>query len=106
MGVRTGKRAVSSLLVAVPNADGELTYAGRVGTGFSAAQLRDIEKKLRAAERKTPPIEVPDSDAKDAWWVTPKFVAEVQVAGKTGGGSLRQASWRGAVSRSRVSART
>ncbi|MCT2153720.1 ATP-dependent DNA ligase [Corynebacterium sanguinis] len=95
VGVRTGKRAVSSLLVAVPNADGELTYAGRVGTGFSAAQLRDIEKKLRAAERKTPPIEVPDSDAKDAWWVTPKFVAEVQVAGKTGGGSLRQASWRG-----------
>ena len=95
VGVREGKRGVASLLVAVPDDDGELRYAGRVGTGFSNRALGEIEKKLRAAERTTPPVEVPASDARDAWWVTPKFVAEVQVAGSTAGKKVRQASWRG-----------
>ena len=95
VGVREGKRGIASLLVAVPDEDGELRYAGRVGTGFSNAQLAEIEKKLRRIQRKTPPVEVPDSDAKDAWWVTPKHVAEVQLAGATGGRKVRQASWRG-----------
>lgn len=95
VGVRTGKRGISSLLVAVPDENGELRYAGRVGTGFSNAQLAEIGAKLRRVERTTPPIEVPDSDAKDAWWVTPKYVAEVQLAGATADKKVRQASWRG-----------
>ncbi|WP_284523049.1 hypothetical protein [Corynebacterium aquatimens] len=91
VGVREGK----SLLVAVPNEDGELTYAGRVGTGFSSGQLAEIERELGRIKRKTPPVEVPAEDAKDAWWVTPKRVAEVALAGATGGGKVRQAPWRG-----------
>ena len=95
VGVRTGKRGIASLLVAVPDDAGELRYAGRVGTGFSNAQLAEIARKLRRVERKTPPIDIPASDAKDAWWVTPKFVAEVQLAGSTADKKVRQASWRG-----------
>ena len=95
VGVRTGKRGIASLLVAVPDEGGTLRYAGRVGTGFSNAQLDQIGKKLRRIERKTPAVDVPDSDAKDAWWVTPKYVAEVQLAGKTRDKKVRQASWRG-----------
>jgi len=95
VGVRTGKRGIASLLVAVPDDDGELCYAGRVGTGFSNAQLGEIERKLRRVERKTPPVEVPAADAGDAWWVTPKHVAEVRLAGATSGRKVRQASWRG-----------
>lgn len=95
VGVRTGKRAVSSLLVAVPDDEGDLVYAGRVGTGFTSAQLKDIEVKLRAIQQPTPAVDVPAADAKDAWWVSPTCVAEVQLAGRTRGGSVRQASWRG-----------
>jgi len=95
VGVRTGKRGIASLLVAVPDEEGELRYAGRVGTGFSNSQLADIGRKLRRVERTTPPIDIPASDAKDAWWVSPKYVAEVQLAGATADRKVRQASWRG-----------
>ena len=95
VGVRAGKRGIASLLVAVPDGGGELRYAGRVGTGFSNAQLEEIGKKLRRIQRTTPPVDVPASDVKDAWWVTPKYVAEVQLAGATADKKVRQASWRG-----------
>lgn len=95
VGVRTGKRDIASLLVAVPDDEGELRYAGRVGTGFSTAQLADIGAKLRRIQRATPPVDVPAEDARDAWWVIPKYVAEVQLAGATAEKKVRQASWRG-----------
>ena len=100
IGAREGKggRAggIGSLLTAVPGDDGELRYAGRVGTGFSAAQLKQIEKELRRLERKTPPVEdVPVEDQADAWWVRPQLVGEVSLAGRTREGRLRQAVWRG-----------
>lgn len=95
VGVRTGKRDIASLLVAVPDDEGELRYAGRVGTGFSNAQLADIGAKLRRIQRATPPVDVPAEDARDAWWVIPKYVAEVQLAGATAEKKVRQASWRG-----------
>ena len=95
VGVRTGRRDIASLLVAVPDDEGELRYAGRVGTGFSNAQLVDIGAKLRRIQRATPPVDVPVEDARDAWWVTPKYVAEVRIAGATAEKKVRQASWRG-----------
>lgn len=95
IGVRRGKREIASLLVAVPDEGGRLRYAGRVGTGFSGAQLEEIGAKLRRDERKTPAVEVPAEDARDAWWVTPKHVAEVALTGATADRKVRHASWRG-----------
>lgn len=100
VGARHGKggRAggIGSLLVAVPDEEGVLRYAGRVGTGFTDAGLRDVEKLLRPLERETPPVDdVPAEDQSDAWWVTPRLVGEVSVAGRTHQGRVRQASWRG-----------
>lgn len=100
VGAREGKggRAggIGSLLTAVPDDEGELRYAGRVGTGFSAAQLKQIEERLRTLERKTPPVgDVPVEDQADAWWVRAQLVGEVQLAGRTREGRLRQAVWRG-----------
>ncbi|WP_250505089.1 ATP-dependent DNA ligase [Bowdeniella massiliensis] len=100
IGVREGKGSrsgsIGSLLVAVPDESGELRYAGRVGTGFTDSQLAEIETTLRRIERKTPPIDdVPAEDSSDAWWVTPKLVAEVALAGRTRHGRVRQAAWRG-----------
>ena len=39
--------------------------------------------------------DIPAEDRSDAWWVSPSEVAEVSLAGRTLGGRLRQASWRG-----------
>ena len=98
IGVRRGRdgRGIRSLLAAVPDDQGELRYAGRVGSGFSQSQLVAIDQELRRLERKTPPVaDVPEADMLDAWWVTPKKVGEVTVAGRTRNGRLRHAVWRG-----------
>ena len=71
-----------ALLVAVGDDEGELRYAGRVGTGFSAAQLADIEKTLRRIERKTPPVDdVPAADRPSR----PLRIAAINDSGGAGG---------------------
>jgi bifunctional non-homologous end joining protein LigD len=92
-----GNRAdsVGSLLVGIPDADG-LRYVGRVGTGFTDRQLAELRTKLDALARKTNPlIDVPSADARDAHWVTPSLVGEVEFAELTGDGRLRAPAWRG-----------
>jgi len=92
-----GARAnrIGSLLLAVPDGTA-LRYVGRVGTGFTDAQLDEIAAKLRRKSRKTNPLEdVPAADARDANWVTPDLVGEVEFAEWTSTGRLRQPSWRG-----------
>ncbi len=92
-GGRSGQ--IGSLLVGIPGEDG-LTYVGRVGTGFSQADLATIGKRLDALERKTSPfIEVPSDVRRDAHWVTPKVVGEVTFGDWTDSGHLRHPSWRG-----------
>ena len=92
-----GRRAntIGSLLLAVPQ-DGALRYAGRVGTGFSERDLADLQAKFSRMERKTSPAEdVPAADARDAHWVTPSDVGEVEFAEWTTTNRLRQPVWRG-----------
>ncbi|WP_454085983.1 ATP-dependent DNA ligase [Georgenia sp. Marseille-Q6866] len=91
-GNRAGK--VGSLLLALPD-DGELRYIGRVGTGFSERDAARWAKELGREERKTAPLEVPRPEARDARWVTPRRVAEVEFAEWTSTGRLRHPRWRG-----------
>ena len=44
-----------SLLLAVPDDDGALRYAGRVGSGFTDRQLTEIAARLEPLERETSP---------------------------------------------------
>lgn len=93
-GNRSG--GVGSLLVGVPDADGTLRYVGRVGSGFTEAALRDAGERFARTARKTPPFEdVPAADARDAHWVTPRSVGEVEFAEWTADHRLRQPRWRG-----------
>ncbi|MHA7134111.1 ATP-dependent DNA ligase [Oerskovia turbata] len=90
---------VGSLLLAVPDDEG-LRYVGRVGSGFTEKERRDLVARLGRIERSTTPaLDVPDVDASDARWVTPHLVAEVDYADWTsapdGDGKLRHAVWRG-----------
>lgn len=99
---RTDDRFAGSLLLAVPGPDGTLRYAGKVGTGFSDADRRDVAKRLSSIERKTPPLDgVPNVDARYARWVRPELVGEVEAAEWTADPAvdpdarLRAPSWRG-----------
>ncbi|WP_374946737.1 ATP-dependent DNA ligase [Agreia sp.] len=92
-----GRRAdtIGSLLLAVPQ-EGELRYVGRVGTGFSERDLSELKARFARMERKTPPAEqVPAADARDAHWITPSDVGEVEFAEWTSTNRLRQPVWRG-----------
>jgi bifunctional non-homologous end joining protein LigD len=93
-----GRRAgtIGALLLGIPTPDG-LEYVGQVGTGFNRETLDDLYRRLRPLERKTPPFAhpLPARDAKDAHWVTPKLVGEVEFGEWTRDGRLRQPSWRG-----------
>ena len=76
--------------------DGELAYAGRVGSGFAEAELADLRARLDRITRRTPAVgDVPAADSSDATWVSAKLVGEVAHSGRTSEGRLRQPIWRG-----------
>jgi len=98
-GIRPGRGnrsgTIGSLLVGVPTAGG-LQYAGRVGSGFGEQTLARLTKALEPLRADANPfVGVPAADARDALWVHPTLVAEVEFAEFTPGGILRQARWRG-----------
>ena len=73
----------------------DLTYAGRVGTGFSDDDLTELRKRLDKLVRKTPPVyDVPREDSSDATWVTPNLHAEVKHSSITRDNRLRHPTWR------------
>ena len=78
-------------------AEGQLRYAGRVGTGFSDSVLTNLYRTLTAMEQPRAPFVNPPKgyDAKGAHWVKPKLVAEVRFAEWTKEGILRHPSFQG-----------
>ena len=98
-GWRPGKGerrdSVGSLLLGIPDGP-KLRYVGRVGSGFSTRELKELRQQLDALPRKTSPFqEVPDADAADAHWVSARLVGEVTFGDWTGSGKLRHPVWRG-----------
>ncbi|WP_448618681.1 non-homologous end-joining DNA ligase [Geodermatophilus sp. URMC 65] len=92
-----GRRAggVGSLLVGVHDDAGRLVYAGHVGTGFTAAALKELEPLFTPAD--APPFAdaLPREVTRDAHWVVPELVGEVAFAAWTADGRMRHPSWRG-----------
>ncbi|QNE32382.1 DNA ligase D [Sphingomonas sp. NBWT7] len=90
-------RGFRSLLLGAHDG-GSLRYAGKVGTGFSAETMADLERRLARLERKTPTVDVPKnlrSAVRGAHWVSPKLVAEIAFAETTPDGVLRHSSFLG-----------
>jgi bifunctional non-homologous end joining protein LigD len=73
-----------------------LRYAGKVGTGFSDAELTKLRARLDRMARGTSPLEgVPAAESRGAQWVTPSLVGEVVYAERTSDGRLRAPAWKG-----------
>jgi bifunctional non-homologous end joining protein LigD len=76
--------------------DGKLIYSGKVGTGFDAGDFTRLAKKFKPLERPRAPFEhVPAAERKDAVWLEPKLVAQVEFAERTRDGRLRHPSFKG-----------
>ncbi len=89
------QRAVGALTVAY-HENGELRYAGRVGTGYTHEIARDLWKRLEPLRIARPPLALPpDERRKNVIWVKPQVVIEAEFRGITHDGLLRQASYKG-----------
>ena len=57
--------------------DGDLNYAGKVGTGYDDDRLESLSKRLRAMELQEPPFVDEKLPRKGVHWVKPELIAEV-----------------------------
>jgi bifunctional non-homologous end joining protein LigD len=91
-GRRTG--TIGALLVGYYD-DGKLIYAGHVGTGFTDRLLEELRKEMAPITRPDSPFDTPVPRLKNATFVEPKLVGEVQFSEWTRDGTLRQPSFKG-----------
>jgi DNA ligase D-like protein (predicted ligase) len=70
--------------------DARLTYAGKVGTGYSAATLRDVGARLRELETPESPFVDARPIPRGTHWTRPELVAQIGFAEWTSDGRLRQ----------------
>jgi bifunctional non-homologous end joining protein LigD len=73
----------------------ELRFAGKVGTGFDAAELEKLEGLLTPRRRDTSPFTGARQPGKGALFVDPELVAEVEFNEWTRQNMLRHPSYKG-----------
>ncbi len=91
-GNRSGR--LGALVVGVHDEEGELRYAGRVGTGFDARELERLGRLLDERARDDSPF-AGKQPPKQARFVEPDLVALVEYSEWTQAGTLRQPSYKG-----------
>ena len=87
-------RPFSSLLLGFYR-DGELTYAGRVGTGYNEKILDSLGKKLAALKLAKRPKMAALVHRSDAVYVKPELVAQISFRGWTADEVVRHAVFKG-----------
>ncbi|MCW3068077.1 MAG: ligD [Solirubrobacterales bacterium] len=89
------RERIGALLLGVYEPDGQLRYVGRVGTGFSEQELDRLAGLLTPLQRPTSPFTKGERPPRDAVFVEPRLVAEVEFTEWTRTGSVRHPSYKG-----------
>ncbi len=85
-------RGFRSLLLATRDGR-KLTYAGKVGTGFTMRGMDDLLATMRPLEIDKPALEIPHAERKAAHFLKPDLVAEIAFTEFTREGTLRHPSF-------------
>lgn len=85
-----------ALLLGYYDKDGNLVYAGKVGTGFDNQTLRDLHATLAGLEQGSSPFTGGRQPReRGAHWVNPQLVGEVGFSEWTADGELRHPRFQG-----------
>ncbi len=89
--------ALGAMMLAEPAADGQWNYVGRVGTGFTQATLEILRDQLVANETEVCPLPAHPKDVpvRDARWVEPEMIVEIEFHKRSKEGTLRFPSFKG-----------
>jgi bifunctional non-homologous end joining protein LigD len=92
-----GRRSerIGALLMGVHEQSGELRYAGRVGTGFTDRMLADLVEQLAPLRRDSSPFAVTPKLPRNAVFVQPRLIAEIEFRQWTSDGVMRAPSYKG-----------
>jgi bifunctional non-homologous end joining protein LigD len=92
-----GRRSdrIGALLMGYWTDDGRLRYAGRVGTGFTERTLNELARTLSPLRRADSPYDEAPKLPRNAVYVEPDLVAEVEFREWTSEGVMRAPSFKG-----------